>query len=90
MCFDIVKKKINCVIVKDMSRFGSDYGWIKVYLGETFPEHNIRFISIDDKLDSLKDENYTDSLEFALLSITYEHYAIDISKNIKIFRNSSR
>lgn len=87
MCFDIVKKKINCVIVKDMSRFGRDYGWIKVYLGETFPEHNIRFISVNDKLDSLKDENYTDSLEFALLSITYEHYAIDISKKVKAVKH---
>ena len=49
MCFDIVKKKINCVIVKDMSRFGRDTGWVKVYLGEEFPKHNIRFISINDK-----------------------------------------
>ena len=87
MCFDVVKKKINCVIVKDMSRFGRDYGWNKVYLGETFPEHNIRFISINDNLDSLKNENYTDSLEFALLSITYEHYAIDISKKVSAVKH---
>lgn len=82
MCFDIVKKKINCVIVKDMSRFGRDSGWIKIYLGETFPKHNIRFISINDKLDSLKTKNYTDSLEFALLNLTYEYYAIDISNKV--------
>ena len=87
MCLDIVKKKINCVIVKDMSRFGRDYGWIKVYLGETFPENNIRFISINDKLDSLRNENYTDSLEFALLNITYEHYAIDISKKVSAVKH---
>lgn len=87
MCLDIVKKKINCVIVKDMSRFGRDYGWNKIYLGETFPEHNIRFISINDNLDSLKNENYTDSLEFALLSITYEHYAIDISKKVSAVKH---
>ncbi|MCI8498400.1 MAG: recombinase family protein [Bacilli bacterium] len=87
MCLDIVKKKINCVIVKDMSRFGRDYGWIKVYLGETFPEHNIRFISISDNLDSIKNENYTDSLEFALLNITYEHYAIDISEKVSAVKH---
>lgn len=39
MCFDIVKKKINCVIVKDMSRFGRDIGWVKVYLSDTFPKY---------------------------------------------------
>ena len=69
------------------ARFGRDYGWNKIYLGETFPEHNIRFISINDNLDSLKNENYTDSLEFALLSITYEHYAIDISKKVSAVKH---
>ncbi|MBQ7140518.1 MAG: recombinase family protein [Bacilli bacterium] len=87
MCFDIVKKKINCVIVKDMSRFGRDSGWVKVYLGESFPEHNIRFISINDKLDSLKTKNYTDSLEFALLNLTYEYYAIDISNKVATIKH---
>ena len=87
MCLDIVKKKINCVVVKDMSRFGRDYGWIKVYLGETFPEHNIRFISISNNLDRIKNENYTDSLEFALLNIAYEHYAIDISERVSAVKH---
>ena len=87
MCFDIVKKKINCVIVKDMSRFGRDTGWVKVYLGEEFPKHNIRYISINDKLDSLKDSNYTDTLEFALLNLTYEHYAVDISEKVSAVKH---
>lgn len=87
MCFDIVKKKINCVIVKDMSRFGRDTGGVKIYLGEEFPKHNIRFISINDKLDSLKDSNYTDTLEFALLNLTYEHYAVDISEKVSAVKH---
>lgn len=82
MCLDIVKKKINCVIVKDLSRFGRDSGWVKVYLGETFPKYNVRFISINDKLDSLESNNFTDNLEFSLLNIIYEHYAIDISEKV--------
>ena len=61
---------INTVIVKDLSRLGRDTGWVKVYLGEEFPKHTIRFISINDKIDSFKDSNYTDTLEFALLNLT--------------------
>lgn len=87
LCFDIVKKKINCVIVKDMSRFGRYTGWVKIYLGEEFPKYNIRFISINDKLDSFKDSNYTDTLEFALLNLTYEHYAVDISEKVSAIKH---
>ncbi len=82
MCFDITKKKINCVIVKDLSRFGRDSGWCKVYLSETFNEYNIRFISINDKLDNYENPNFTDDLEFSLLNLVYEQYAVDISKKV--------
>ena len=82
LCFDIAKKKINCVIVKDLSRFGRDSGWCKVYLSETFNEYNIRFISINDKLDNYKNPNFTDDLEFSLLNLVYEQYAVDISNKV--------
>ena len=82
LCFDIAKNKINCVIVKDLSRFGRDSGWCKVYLSETFPEYNIRFISINDKLDNYDNPNFTDDLEFSLLNLVYEQYAVDISKKV--------
>ena len=83
MCLDIVNNKINCVIVKDLSRFGRNMGWMKIYLGETFPEYNIRFISINDNLDSQTNPNYTDELDFSLHALIYEQYSIDISKKIK-------
>ena len=83
MCFDIVKKKINCVIVKDMSRFGRDSGWVKIYLGETFPEHNIRFISINDEIDSLKNPRFVTSIAVPLKNLMNDQYARDISEKVR-------
>ena len=87
LCFDIAKKKINCVIVKDLSRFGRDSGWCKVYLSETFNEYNIRFISINDKLDNYENPNFTDDLEFSLLNLVYEQYAVDISQKVSAVKH---
>ena len=87
MCLDIVNNKINCVIVKDLSRFGRNMGWMKIYLGETFPEYNIRFISINDNLDSQTNPNYTDELDFSLYALIYEQYSIDISKKVKTVKH---
>lgn len=87
LCFDIAKKKINCVIVKDLSRFGRDSGWCKVYLSETFNDYNIRFISINDKLDNYENPNFTDDLKFSLLNLVYEQYAVDISKKVSSIKH---
>lgn len=87
LCFDIAKKKINCVIVKDLSRFGRDSGWCKVYLSESFPEYNVRFISINDKLDNYDNPNFTDDLGFSLLNVVYEHYAVDISQKVSAVKH---
>lgn len=87
LCFDIAKKKINCVIVKDLSRFGRDSGWCKVYLSESFPEYNVRFISINDKLDNYDNPNFTDDLSFSLLNVVYEHYAVDISQKVSAVKH---
>ena len=87
LCFDIAKKKINCVIVKDLSRFGRDSGWCKVYLSESFPEYNVRFISINDKLDNYDNPNFTDDLGFSLLNVVYEHYAVDISQKVSTVKH---
>lgn len=87
LCFDIAKKKINCVIVKDLSRFGRDSGWCKVYLSKSFPEYNVRFISINDKLDNYDNPNFTDDLGFSLLNVVYEHYAVDISQKVSTVKH---
>lgn len=82
MMDDVREGKVNCIIVKDMSRFIRNYGWGQLYLGEYLPSLNVRFISITENLDSIDDPNYTDRLDFSLLSLVYEHYAIDASQKV--------
>lgn len=49
---DIRQHKINCVIVKDFSRFGRNYIETGNYLEKIFPFFNVRFVSISDAYDS--------------------------------------
>ena len=76
---DAAKDLISTIIVKDLSRFGRNYLETGIYLENYFPEKNIRFIAIDDGVDSLKGTN-----EFMpFRNIINEWYAKDISKKIK-------
>ena len=54
MIADIEQGKVNCVVVKDLSRFGRDYIDTGRYLERVFPELGVRFISISDGIDSVR------------------------------------
>lgn len=78
MIHDIENGKINCVIVKDLSRLGRNYILTGQYTELYFPSHNVRFIAINDSVDSLKGDN-----EFApFKNIINEWYARDVSKKV--------
>ncbi len=79
MIADIEAKKIDCVIVKDLSRLGRNYLDSGYYIEKYFPEHRIRFIAVNDSFDS--DEGENDFGPFK--NIINEWYAKDISKKIK-------
>ena len=79
MIQDIEKGKINCVIVKDLSRFGRDYLETGTYLERYFPQHNVRFISIIDGIDSEKKQY---DLMMPIKNLLNEQYARDISKKV--------
>ena len=52
MMQDMEKKRFNCIIVKDLSRFGRNYILMGKYIDEVLPLNNIRFISLSDRYDS--------------------------------------
>ncbi len=76
---DIEKGVINIVITKDLSRLGRDYLMTGYYIEHYFPSYSVRFIAINDQVDTLKSDN-----DFApFRNIMNEWYARDISKKIR-------
>lgn len=80
MITDIERGKINCIITKDLSRFGRDHIDTGYYLERYLPKKNIRYISIGDGIDT-KDSK---GLQFLTFKLSFNDYYIqDISKKIK-------
>ena len=80
MIEDIKSKKINCIIVKDLSRFGRDYIDTGMYLERFFPEYDVRFIALNDNIDS---EKMQYDMLMPVRNIFNEQYARDISKKVQ-------
>jgi len=80
MIADIEAGLIDCVITKDLSRLGRNYLDCGLYLEMFFPEHNVRYISINDGVDT-NNRTATDITPFR--NILNEMYAADISTKIK-------
>ena len=83
MMEDIRTGRINCIIVKDMSRFGREYLEISNYIEKVFPFLGVRFISVNDNLDTKDGIKSEQSYEIAIKNIFNDLYAKDISKKIK-------
>lgn len=80
MLKDIEKEKIDCIITKDLSRFGRDHIDTGYYLERFLPTNNIRYIAIGDNVDTLKQ----DGLQFLTFKLSFnDYYAQDISNKIK-------
>ena len=78
MMNDIVSGKINCVIVKDLSRLGREYIETGRYLRRVFPAYGVRFISINDGIDTANEQN-GDDLHISLKNLLNDTYCRDIS-----------
>ena len=79
LIYDIEIGLVSAVMVKDLSRLGRDYVSVGNYTDSYFPEHNIRFIAVNDAIDS--DEGESEIAPFK--NILNEMYARDISKKIR-------
>ena len=81
MIKDIESGKINMIITKDMSRLGRDYIGTGELIEKYFPNNNIRYIAINDGIDTFIDNTNNDIAPFK--AIMNDMYAKDISKKIK-------
>ena len=77
--------KINCIMVKDFSRFGRDYVELGNYLEQLFPFMGVRFISVNDNYDSAElADGTTGGLDVAFKNLIYDYYSREMSKKQKI------
>jgi len=83
MISDIDKGLINCVLVKDLSRFGREHIDTDHYLERYFPLKGVRFISAIQRLDSVADPERMNSIEVPLINIFNEQYLKQVSNSTK-------
>lgn len=73
---------VNCVIVKDLSRLGREYIETGKYLEMTFPSMGVRFISVNDDIDS-EHSSESDDLIIPMKNIMNESYCRDLSRKLR-------
>ncbi len=80
---DVKKQRIQCIVVKDLSRFGRDYIELGTYLNQIFPFMGVRFIAINDNYDSNAHEGNTIEMDTAFKTLVYDLYSKDTSIKLK-------
>ncbi|MDO4304743.1 MAG: recombinase family protein, partial [Bacillota bacterium] len=83
MLEEIKRANLDCVIVKDFSRFSRDYIELGAYIDQIFPFMGIRFISINDGYDSAACEGGIGSLDISFRNLLYDLYSKDLSVKVK-------
>lgn len=80
MMKEVYRGKIQCILVKDLSRLGRDYLLVGEYLEKIFPTHRVRFIAISEGYDS---ENILCSTnQYTIKNLLNEWYRRDISQKV--------
>lgn len=90
MLQDVVNGKINGIIVKDLSRLGRNYIEVGNFIDEIVPQYGLRFISINDKVDSYLELNVMDSLEIPFKNLMNESYSKGSSKKMRSSLKASK
>ena len=90
MTTDIEAGKVNCVIVKDLSRFGREYIEAGRWIEKTYPALNVRFISVTDQFDSKTADFSEKSFVVPIKNFVNESYCRDISGKVRSHQKIKR
>ena len=82
MC-DVRMRKVDCIIVKDLSRFGRNHIETGNYIEKIFPFLGVRFIAVTDNFDSMNISGSSETLSVNLKNLVNELYAKDIAVKVK-------
>ena len=82
MLEEVKHGKIQCIVVKDLSRFGRDYLTVGNYISKIFPFMGVRFIAVNNGLDSARPGD-VDSLDTSFKALLYDLYSRDLSRKIR-------
>ena len=80
---DIMQKQVDCVIVKDLSRFGRNYIDAGHYFERVFPLLDVRFISVTDNIDSVKNPQSMNNIMVPFKNLINDEYCRDISNKVR-------
>ncbi len=81
-------KTVDCILVKDFSRFGRNLVEVGDYLDQIFPFLGVRFIAVNEEYDSGKGLGGSVSLDVSLKAFVYEMYSRDISEKIRCVKRA--
>lgn len=90
MMDDARRGKINCIVVKDLSRLGRNYLETSNLIETIFPFLGVRFISVNDHFDTNEENNGNKELEIALKNLVNDMYARDVSKRVSTVRKQDQ
>ena len=88
MIQDILAGKINCVVVKDLSRLGRDHITIGYYIEVFLPAHGVRFVSVNDQFDTIdgitnQERPYSFRIRVPITNAFNEQVSIEIKKKVE-------
>ena len=83
MLEDIKAGKVNCVVTKDLSRFGRNHIEVGKYIEKIFPYLGVRFIAVNDNYDSLTNDAQTNNIIIPFKNLINDAYCRDISIKIR-------
>lgn len=80
---DVMSGKINCVVVKDLSRFARNYSDAGSLIDNLFVQFNVRFISLGDDVDSYKRPDSVSDIKVPITNVINDNYCFQTSKKIR-------